>query len=139
MIQSQFILDILELSLTDCKYERLLRLQIPFLFEKGRQHTGVGMYIYFNTEGGADKYRISEKNEPKFDIDGNSIQVLDGIEVTNTELSILADAAVHIKNGLIDSVEIWNKNGEEYPSQEPDCYELTQAWLDISQRRTIVR
>ncbi len=62
------------------------------------------------------------------DIDGNPIERIDGLELINESQNILADISVHLTNGIIDCVEIWNKNGENYPKNEPNKYQL---FLDL--------
>ncbi|MDI9341902.1 MAG: hypothetical protein QM534_15125 [Sediminibacterium sp.] len=65
--------------------------------------------------------------------------MVDGVEIKNESQNILANAIVHLKEGIIDCLEIWNKNGENYPVVEPENYELTQTWLGLKDKRTIKR
>ena len=46
------------------------------------------------------------------------------IELVNKELDILADITIHLKDGIIDHIEIWNKTGVDYPLEELLTYEL---------------
>jgi hypothetical protein len=139
MIQSKYILDILDLTFDEFESEDLLRKQIPFLTEKEREHTGVGLHIYFLGDKEIETFKIPTDKALNFDIERNPTEMLNGVEVKNEKLKVLADATVHLTNGLIDCIEIWNKNGEEYPLEELTDYELTQSWLDNSKRRTLKR
>ncbi len=139
MIQSKLILDIFDLIFDEIESEDLLRQQIQFLSEKSYEHTGIGMYVYFLADKEIEKYKIPTEKATNFDILGNPTEMINGVELSNEELNILADTTVHLKNGIIDCIEIWNKNGEDYPRDEPVCYELTQSWLEIPKRRRIKR
>lgn len=129
MITSKYILDIFDLILDGYHSADLLKNQIPYLLEKNREHTGGGLYIYFTTEKGVENYKIKE----------SSIDILDGLEVQNKKLNILADIILHLRNGVINCIEIWNKNGEKYPLDDPIQYEMKQLWLPPSKRRTIIK
>ncbi|MBC6491547.1 hypothetical protein ACFSQD_19565 [Flavihumibacter stibioxidans] len=137
MIQSKYILDILDLTFDGLDFEDSLRKQIPFLSEKHEEHTGIGLIIDFLVEPGIELYRSSADKAQNLDTQGNRTEMLNGVEIKNEELKVLADATVHLTNGIIDCVEILNKNGEMYPLKELQEYELTQLWLDITQRRSI--
>lgn len=139
MIQSQLILDIFELLFDELGYEALLKKQIPFLSIGSKDHTKVGAFIYFDHEKGIESFRVQAVGEPGFDSDGNLIARIDGVELHNDKLMILADTTVHLKNGLIDCLEIWNKNGEDYPVNEPEVYRLEQVWKGKAEKRTIIR
>lgn len=128
MIQSTLILNILDLTFDGYEYAELLRKQIPFLTEGEKEYTGTGLFIDFIAEEGIYKYRIT----------GNDNERINGVEIRNEELNILADADVCLKNGIIEYIEIWNKL-DVYPSIEPEHYELHQAWLAPEKRRIIVR
>ena len=139
MIQSKYILDILDLTFDKFEYEDLLRQQILFLTEEKREHTGVGIYVYFISDKEIENFKIPTDKTLSFDIDRNPTEILDGVEINNEKLKVLANTAVHLTNGFIKYVEIWNKNGEDYPLEELTSYELTQCWLDNSKKRTIKR
>jgi len=138
MIKSRFIRDILDLTLDGFESEELARKQIPFLSEGETEYTGVGLFIDFIIGEGAECYRIPTDKATSLDIDGNTILPLYGAEIRNDELNISADTILHFKNGIIGCLEIWNHNGENYPKEEPDNYELIQNWLD-AKGRTIKR
>ncbi len=139
MIQSKYILDILDLILDEVEFEDKLRQQIPFLSEREKEHTGVGLYVHFNSDKEIAKYKIPTDSAQNIDIEGNPTEMITGVEIKNEKLNILADATVHLRNGLIDNVEIWNKTAANYPIEEPSTYEMTQAWLDPPKKRTIIR
>jgi len=82
-------------------------------------------------------YKSTADKAPNLVTQENRTEILNGVEIKNEELKVLADATVHLTNRIIDCVEIFNKNGEMYPLQELQAYELTQLWLDTSQRRSI--
>jgi hypothetical protein len=138
VISSQYILDIFDLLFDDHQEESLLRNQVPYLTQTYTDHTGVGAFIHFAADNEIEKFRLNT-NAGLLDIYGNSIDRIDGLEIRNSSLSILADATVHLKEGIIDSIEIFNKGGGDYVSREPEHYELNQMWLDEGKRRNINR
>ena len=139
MALSKLILDIFDLTFDDYEYGDLLRQQISFLRQSDQEHTSVGLFIYFKGEHGIEQYRVPTDKINSFDLEGDPIERLNGVEIKNEMLNILAEATVHLKNGFIDCLEIFNKNGEDYPTNEPDSYSLEQIWIDEAQRRKIVR
>ncbi|MFN8306130.1 MAG: hypothetical protein U0T79_05115 [Ferruginibacter sp.] len=139
MIKSQYILDILDLAIDNLPERDLLRNQIALLAITDINHTGVGVFINFSPEEEIQKFKIDTSNSRTFDTDGNAIALLDGVEIRNAELSILADAIVHLKNGIIDHLEIWNKSGADYVLTEPEHYQLEQMWLEATMRRRIIK
>jgi hypothetical protein len=139
LIYAQYILDILDLAFDGHAESELLRKQIPLLSIKGVEHTGIGAFIHFVSDKPIQQFQLDTANAINFDLEGNAISMVDGIAIKNPELSILADAIVHLKNGIIDHLEIWNKCGENYVGTEPQHYQLDQIWLDKHQRKTIIR
>ncbi len=137
MINSQYILDILDLAFDDHAESELLRKQVPFLTITDTDHTGIGAFIHFSTADQIQQFKLDTSNATNFDIEGNPTSMVDGIEIKNSELSILADAIIHLKNGIIDHLEIWNKCGKDYVKTDPEHYQLDQIWLDKNKRRTI--
>ena len=139
MIKSQYILDILDLAFDDHAECDLLKKQVSFLTVTETDHTGIGVFIHFSADDEIQQFKLDTSNARNFDIEGNPTDMLDGIEIRNSDLSILADAIVHLKNGIIDHLEIWNKCGEDYVQTDPEHYEIDQMWLDESKRRTIIK
>ena len=122
MIDSKLTLDILDLILDDETEDKSLREQIDFLTEIEIEHTGIGMFIYFE-----NVFKNEESN-----IYGNSVLV--GVELTNEEQNVLADVMLHVENGLIKTIEIFNKNGEDYPEEKLENYILRQIWIGSKNR-----
>ena len=129
MIISTLINDIFDLAFDDIQESNQLRQQIKFLTIGETEHTGVGLYLHFLKDNEIYKYKVSKEKNIS----------LNGVEILNEKLGILADVIVHIENGIINCIEIWNKSGENYPTNEPQNYELTQIWIDTEKRRTIKR
>ncbi|KGO84564.1 hypothetical protein [Flavobacterium suncheonense] len=139
MIKSQLLLDILDLIFDGLENEKNLRCQIPFLKENNQEHTGIGLFINLDADKNINDYKIPTINNSNKNVDGNPIERIDGLELINESQNILADISVHLTNGIIDCVEIWNKNGENYPKNEPNKYQLIQNWIVPEKRKTIVR
>lgn len=139
MINSQYILDIFDLAFDDHSESEWLRKQVPFLTIKDIEHTGIGAFIYFSSDNLIQQFKLDTSNATNFDMEGNPRDMLDGVQITSAELSILADATVHLTSGVIDCLEIWNKCGEDYVMTDPEHYQLEQMWLDDNRRRTIIR
>ena len=128
MITSEFILNILNLTLVDNDETELLKSQIPFLTIRKLEHKGIGLYIYFEKQPQIHRYCTNLKDTP-----------LTGLEIKNEKENVLADAIVYIKDGLLDYIEIFNKNGNDYPIIELTNYEMYQTWLDESCRKSITK
>lgn len=121
MIISEFISNIIEITIEGEKFENLLFNQIQYLTENKTEHTGVGVCVYLEPVKGIEKYQLSK---PQIDeMFGILNQQLTKFELINSNENVLADLTVHFSNGLIDCVEIWNKLGD-YPMQELISYEL---------------
>jgi hypothetical protein len=101
------------------------------------EHTGVGLFINFISDKEIEAFKVDRKLLADESTDPNVLEIIDGVEIKNESQNILADAIVHLKNGIIDSLEIWNKNGDNYPLIEPEHYEMTQTWRDVSQNKII--
>lgn len=56
--------------------KKLLKKQIPFLIEKSRKHTEIGLYINFQVNEDIEKYKISTLRSQNFDIEGNVIEMI---------------------------------------------------------------
>lgn len=126
MISSKFIIDILELILDDENVSKSLHEQIDFLTDTEIKHTGIGMFIHFENKL-VEKYLKLGEN-----------LTLNGIEIKNEKLNILAEAILKVKDGIVVELEIFNKNGLDYPKVEIENYTLTQNWKG-SKNRTIDR
>ena len=138
MIESIFIKDILDLTCEDFSAGDLLRHQIPLLVESDREHTNSGVFVHFVSDNEIENYKIDTDKLTTFDIYGNPFEILARVEIRNESLSIQADAYVHLTNGIIDYLEIWNGPGD-YPLTDPQHYQLHQKWLNPTKRRTIIR
>jgi hypothetical protein len=121
MIKSEFVSNIVELTVEGEKFEDILFEQIRYLTEKEVEHTGVGLYVYFKYEPEIEKYRLTKLQLT--DLFGGFAQRLEKFELINSEINVLADTTIHFSNGLIDCLEIWNKLGD-YPKEELVTYEL---------------
>lgn len=121
MIKSEFVSNIVELTVEDEKFEDILLEQIRHLTEKEVEHTGVGIYVYFKHDHEIEKYRLTELQITE--LFGGFAQRLGKFELINSEINVLADTTIHFSNGLIDCLEIWNKLGD-YPKEELVTYEL---------------
>ena len=97
------------------------------------EHTGMGVYYYVEADWPIPHLAIPG------DTTGTSTAMLDGVEIRSVELSLLADATIHLQDGLIHHVEIWNKGGADYPHTDPEHYELHQTWRGTHAGRTISR
>ena len=139
MVNSQYILDILDLAFDDHSQSDLLRKQVPFLNITYIDHTGIGVFVHFSADDQIQQFKLDTSNATNFDIEGNPTSMVNGVEIKNSDLFILADAIIHLKNGIIDYLEIWNKCGEDYVLRDPDHYQLDQVWLDKPKSRTIIR
>lgn len=60
MIQSQYILDISDLTFDDHKASDLLRKQVDFLTITETEHTGIGLFIKFSADPGVKDYKANE-------------------------------------------------------------------------------
>lgn len=106
MFTSNYILDILDLGLDGSDSENLLREQIRFLFISELEHTGVGLFVYFESEDSIEQFRADVTDA-----------ILDGVEINSPENRIQAEGIIHISNGIISSLEIFNFCGEDGSSK----------------------
>lgn len=133
MLTSRYLLDILDLALDDHPAGSLLRQQVTHLTLLRTEHTGMGAFFYVKADRPIPHLAIPD------DTTGTSTEMLDGVEIRSVELSLLADATIHVQDGLIHHVEIWNKSGTDYPRTDPKHYELHQTWRGPHAGRTIIR
>lgn len=139
MITSQLILDTFELVFDGNESKDLLNKQINYLSIEKVDHTGVGLFIYFAKDDNIYSYKVKDVNDSKTSVNRGINEPLCGIELKNEDLNILADVIVHINDGIIDYLEIFQKYHPSYPQTEPEHYEIYQDWLDKSKRKIITR
>lgn len=126
MIQSNYIIDILNLLLDGDKDGLIAIQQIPFLTDINFDYTGSGLFVSFEHSTGIEIYRADKEN-----------LVLDGVKILSYEYQIEAQATLFFKDGLIDNLEIWCYDGH-YPQSNLTSYVLTQTWLN-SDNKTITK
>ena len=93
-----------------------LKAQLPYLTDSEYEYTGVGLFVSFEQNKGIEPTILE-----------NERTILNGVEITSTELEIGADATLFVFNGLIDYLEIWSYSGN-YPANELSNYCLKQIW-----------
>ncbi|MBB3696684.1 hypothetical protein KMW28_23390 [Flammeovirga yaeyamensis] len=122
MLKSKLYNDILISSLKENdEFNDLFSKQIPFLNEGTTEHTGVGLFISFDSDKEIDQFRLTGKQlEIRFKDYSHSF---DGLFIKNSELNILAGTTIHIENGIIECIEILNYLGD-YPEHDFKVYEL---------------
>lgn len=118
----EFIYDIIEFTVEGEVYETELFEQLEILSVKEEEHTGIGLFVYFNHSKELEKHKANYKCAEK-NVDGDPIYDITKILLVNDNVKVLADTTVHITNGIIDCVEIWNKIGP-FPEGELITYEL---------------
>jgi len=133
MLTSRYLLDILDLAFDDHPAGSLLRQQVAHLTLLRTEHTGIGAFFYVEADRPIPHLAIPG------DTTGASTEMLEGVEIRASELSLLADATIHVQDGLIHHVEIWNKVGTDYPRTDPEHYALHQMWLGSHTSKTIIR
>jgi hypothetical protein len=121
MIESALISEIIKLTVEGEKFENMLFEQINYLTIKEKEHTGVGLFVYLKQDKGIEKYRLTDSQLSELFGDHN--HQIENFELINSDIDILADTTVHLTEGLIDCVEIWNKLGD-YPKEDLITYEL---------------
>lgn len=139
MISSQYILDIFELAFDDHSESELLREQVPLLTITETTHTGIGVFINFSFEEPILQFQLETSNSTNLDIDGLPISNINGIQIAIPDISLLADAIIWLKNGVINQLEIFIKNGAEYNWEDPLHYRVEQMWKEKDKCRAIVR
>ena len=125
MVQSRFILNILDLLL-DCDEDgKIARQQMTYLTERNYDYSGAGLFVTFSHTDDALKYRLTKKDV-----------VLNGVKIKSPDLEIGADATLFFKDGIIDYLEIWSLDGN-YPDKELEKYIITQVWKGSPNRQII--
>lgn len=115
MIESKYILDILETLVNDQQY-CLLKKQIDFLEVEEYEYTPIGVFVSFKHREGIKNYSFDEK----------SLR-LGGLLIKSDEIDIGAEADVVLRDGLINYIEICSF-GDFYPQKDPDTYVLEPQW-----------
>lgn len=123
MINSKFILNILDLLLDGDQEGILARPQINFLTVKEQIFTGPGTFIYFLHDEKIIKYKV---NDSDFNISG--------VVINSPDLKIGADAHIFLKNGIINYLEIYSRDSS-YPKHELKEYIITQEWVGSPNRK----
>lgn len=116
MINSKFILDILDLLLDGDNDGFMLRHQLDDLTDDNYNYTGSGLFVTFSHNDNILAKRIHSDD-----------LLLNGILIKSSELEIGAECSIFISNGIIDYLEIWSHSGN-YPKRELKDYVLTQNW-----------
>jgi hypothetical protein len=119
MINSKYINDILYLLLDGDEEIISLRKQLECLSEKSFEYTGSGVFVSFAHSEKAKEFR-SEKSD----------LVLNGLAFVTSEFPVEGDATLFFKEGIINYLEIWCHNGENYPEKDLVKYTLTQNWVN---------
>ena len=138
MIHSKLILDIFDLMADGYEFAGLLLGQIPHLTEAKFDHTGLGLFVTFSHNSEVESYRILADFNGTTKKEGVNSR-LNGVEMRNEALGILADADIVLTNGIVDYLEVFNKIGEDFPLEIPKNYELHQIWLGPAKARVIKR
>ena len=110
--------DVIDVSLEGELYEEQLRRQLELLTISEEKYTDSGLFTYFYADDKISKLKLSKSQIKNMGV------VFINIELINKQLNILADVIIHMKDGIIDNVEIWNKTGVNYPKEELLTYEL---------------
>ncbi len=137
MVESKLTLDILDLFFDGEKDAELFKMQINLLTISEIEYTGVGAFISFKSDEEIYKYRAYSDFTNSDFVNENRLTILDGIQIKNDSLNIEASAMIRIEDGIIESIEIFNHNGFEYPEYELEHYEVSQNWGNYN--RIIIR
>jgi hypothetical protein len=137
MINSKLTLDIFDLFFDGEKDIELFKMQINHLTISEIEYTGVGAFISFENDEEVYKYRAYTDFVNSDFVNENRLAMLDGIVIKNESLNIEASAMIRIEDGIIESIEIFNYNGFDYPESELEHYEISQNWGNYN--RKIIR
>jgi hypothetical protein len=118
MIQSKFIMDIMEMLLDKDDEGIALRKQLEFLTDSKYEYTGAGVYVNFESLAGIEGFLYGD----------NSLS-LAGVEIKSKEIGVAANARLRVKNGKINYLEIWSYDGV-YPYKELSNYSLRRISPD---------
>lgn len=134
MIDSKLALDILNLIFDGEKDTELFKKQIDYLTVSKIEYSGVGVFISFESDAKIKKYKAYSELKNSDFANENRVTILDGIIIRNEELNIEASAMIRIEDGIIESIEIFNYNGFEYPESELENYEISQNWVKYNNK-----
>ena len=137
MIESKLTLDIIDLFFDGEKDAELFKMQINHLKISEIEYTGFGAFIGFENDDEIYKFKAYSDFENDDFENENRLTILDGIVIKNKSLNIEASAMIRIEDGIIESIEIFNYNGFEYPESELEHYEIYQNWGNYN--RKIIR
>jgi hypothetical protein len=127
MIKSLYIKNIMDLLVDSDEFGVLYRPQLDYITDDKYDYTnGSGLFVTFTTN---DKINTLPQNK--------DTNVIDGVTIKSIENGLVAKAILHIKNGLIDSLEIWCATNN-YPDHDLKKYTLQQDWVGSSNRQIIV-
>ncbi|MDR6969160.1 hypothetical protein J2X31_003187 [Flavobacterium arsenatis] len=132
MIYSRLAFDILDLFFDGELNAELFKNQIKDLNIYEIEYTGFGAFISFKNHPEIYKFRAQYGS-----LKENKSIISDGVIIKNPTLNIEASAVIFIEDGIIESIEIFNYNGYEYPQSELEHYEVSQNWGDF--KRKIIR
>ncbi|MEO7082185.1 MAG: hypothetical protein ABIY71_11680 [Flavobacteriales bacterium] len=116
MLSITFVREILFLAFAADDTPIGLSAQIPFLEVEKEDHTGVGAFVHFKHRTGI----------VPMDLDSNI--VWDGPQINCPGVEDHAYTLIHIRNGLIDHLEIFSVVGD-LPTGEISIYRLQQMWV----------
>jgi len=116
MLLMTFVRDILSLAFAAEDSPLGISDQIPFLEVEKVDHTGVGAFVHFKHRTGI----------VPIDLDSNI--VWDGPQINCPGVEVHAYTLIHIRNGLIDHLEIFSVEGD-FPKGEISSYRLQQMWV----------
>ena len=119
MIKSKYINDILDLLLDGDDEGISTKKQLEYLSEEKIDYTGSGVFVKFSHTENAKGFKSE-----KLDL------VLNGVTFITSEYPIEGEAILFFTEGIIDYLEIWCHNGEDYPQKDLVKYTLTQTWIN---------
>ena len=121
MIESKLTLDIITATLKGEKYEEQITRQLEHLEEVEYEHMDSGLLIFIEYRKEAKEFWLTD--DQLKETFGESNHELSKFELINDQEKVRAETLVHFTNGLIDRVEIWNKEGD-YPEEDLETWEL---------------
>lgn len=117
----------MDLLVDSDEYGRLFRPQLEFITDDKYNFTnGTGLFVTFRHDNKIETVRQDNDN-----------LVIDGVTITSLDRAIEAKAILHIKNGIIDNLEIWCVT-DNYPQTDLKKYILKQDWIGSTNRQIVV-